>query len=93
VWAYIFASLAVLRQRAAGENARAMLIPGGPIVCWTLAGIGVIAMIFATFASMLPPEGSGSPMLFIIKGVGGCVLVFASGFVIARRGQRRMLRP
>jgi glutamate:GABA antiporter len=93
VWAYIFASLAVLRQRAAGENGSVMLIPGGPIVCCTLAGVGVIAMIFATFGSMLPPEGSGSPMLFIIKGVGGCVLVFASGFVIARRGRRRLLRP
>ncbi len=92
VWAYIFASLAVLRQRAAGNNAGVSLIPGGPIVCWVLACVGVVAMLFATLASMLPPEGSGSPMLFIIKGVGGCVLVFASGFLIARRGERRSLR-
>lgn len=92
VWAYIFASLAVLRQRAAGNNAGVSLIPGGPIVCWVLACVGVVAMLFATLASMLPPEGSGSPMLFIVKGVGGCVLVFASGFLIARRGERRSLR-
>jgi hypothetical protein len=57
-----------------------------------LACVGVVAMLFATLASMLPPEGSGSPMLFIVKGVGGCVLVFASGFLIARRGERRSLR-
>jgi glutamate:GABA antiporter len=87
-WAYIFASLAILRRRAAGQNAGVTLIPGGPIVCWTLAGVGVIAMVFATFASMLPPEGSGSPAVFVIKGVGGCVLVFASGCCIARRGQK-----
>lgn len=87
-WAYIFASLAVLRQRAKGENAGVALIPGGPIVCWVLAGVGVLAMIFATFASMVPPEGSGNPALFILKGVGGLVLVFVSGVAIARRGRR-----
>jgi glutamate:GABA antiporter len=86
-WAYIFASLAVLRQRAKGENAGVALIPGGPIVCWVLAGVGVLAMIFATFASMVPPEGSGNPALFILKGVGGLVLVFVSGLAIARRGR------
>jgi amino acid transporter len=91
VWAYIFASLAILRQRAAGHNAGVTLIPGGPLVCWTLAGVGVTAMVFATFASMVPPEGSGSPTLFVIKGVGGCVLVFASGLRLARRGQRKIL--
>ncbi len=90
-WAYIFASLAVLRQRAAGENRGVTLIPGGPIVCWALASVGVTAMVFATIASMVPPEGSGSPALFVLKGVGGCVLVFVTGFFIARRGQRRKL--
>lgn len=92
VWAYIFASLAILRQRAGSENGGVILIPGGPIVCWALACVGVLAMVFATVASMLPPEGSGSPALFIMKGVGGCVLVFASGLAIARRGQRRPKR-
>jgi hypothetical protein len=91
VWAYIFASLALLRRRAAHDSAGVTLVPGGPIVCWSLAGIGVLAMLFATIASMVPPEGSGSPTLFIVKGVGGCVLVFASGLVIAKRGQRRKL--
>ena len=89
-WAYIFASLAVLRRRAAGNNAGVTLIPGGAIVCWSLSGIGVTTMIFATFASMVPPQGSGSPALFVLKGVGGCVLVFASGVLIARRGQRKI---
>jgi amino acid transporter len=90
-WAYIFASLAVLRQRAAGDDVGVALIPGGPIVCWVLAGVGVAAMIFATFASMVPPEGSGSPALFVFKGVGGLVLVFVSGLVIVKRGARRKL--
>jgi amino acid transporter len=90
VWAYIFASLAILRRRGAGDEARVTMIPGGPIVCWSLAGVGVIAMVFATFASMVPPEGSGSPALFVLKGAGGCVLVFASGYLLARRGQRAL---
>ena len=89
-WAYIFASLGILRQRAAGENSGVKLIPGGPIVCWLLAGVGVLAMAFATIASMVPPEGSGSPALFVLKGVGGCVLVFVTGFFIARRGRRKL---
>jgi amino acid transporter len=92
VWAYIFASLAVLRRRAAGNDAGVSLIPGGPLVCWSLAGVGVMAMGFATIASMVPPEGSGSPLLFMIKGVGGCVLVFVSGLWIARRGRRQLSR-
>jgi hypothetical protein len=92
VWAYIFASLAVLRRRAAGNDAGVSLIPGGPLVCWSLAGVGVMAMGFATIASMVPPEGSGSPLLFMIKGVGGCALVFVSGLWIARRGRRQLSR-
>jgi amino acid transporter len=91
-WAYIFASLAVLRQRAKGENAGVALIPGGPIVCWVLASLGVLAMLFATFASMVPPEGSGSPLLFMLKGVGGCAATFITGLVIVRRGLRRKLQ-
>jgi amino acid transporter len=91
-WAYIFASLAVLRQRAKGENAGVALIPGGPIVCWVLASIGVLAMLFATFASMVPPQGSGSPVLFMLKGAGGCVATFVSGLVIVKRGLRRRLQ-
>jgi amino acid transporter len=88
-WAYIFAALAVLRRRAAGDDAGVALIPGGPIVCWVLASVGVLAMLFATFASMVPPQGSGSPVLFMLKGVGGCVVVFVSGWAIARRGRRQ----
>jgi amino acid transporter len=91
-WAYIFASLAILRQRAKGENVGVALIPGGPIVCWVLASVGVLAMLFATFASMVPPEGSGSPVLFMLKGVGGCVATFVSGLVIVKRGLRRRLQ-
>jgi L-asparagine transporter-like permease len=88
-WAYIFAALAVLRRRAAGDDAGVALIPGGPIVCWVLASVGVLAMLFATFASMVPPQGSGSPVLFMLKGVGGCLVVFVSGWAIARRGRRQ----
>jgi amino acid transporter len=91
-WAYIFASLAILRQRAKGQDAGVALIPGGPIVCWVLACVGGSAVLFATFASMVPPEGSGSPVLFMLKGVGGCVAAFVSGLIIVKLGMRRALR-
>jgi len=85
-WIYIFVSLAVLRRRAAGNDVDVALIPGGPIVCWLLAAIGVIAMAFATIVSLIPPAGSASPILVALKGIGGCVLVFVAGLAIVRGG-------
>jgi len=82
-WMYIFASLAVLRRRAAGKNAGVALIPGGPSACWVLASAGFLATAFATVASLIPPAGSASPVLFLLKAVGGCVLVLVSGLAIS----------
>ena len=91
VWIYIFGSLAVLRRRAAGRNAGVTLIPGGPFACWLLTSIGLIAMAFATIVSLIPPADSASPALFLLKGVGGCALIFAAGVAVSRRGRKRAL--
>ena len=91
VWVYIFAALPVLRRRGVGEREEVALIPGGPRVGWMVAWLGVLATTFATVVSLIPPEGSAHPTLFLIKGAGGCVLVFAVGLAVCHRGRARML--
>jgi glutamate:GABA antiporter len=92
VWVYIFASLPVLRWRAAGQNAGVALIPGGPIVCWLISAVGVASTSFAVVVSLIPPAGSSDPALFLIKGVGGCVLIFLVGAIFYRQGRKRIQR-
>ncbi|HEX9138488.1 MAG TPA: APC family permease [Steroidobacteraceae bacterium] len=92
VWVYIFASLAVLRWRAAGQNADVALIPGGSVVCWLVSATGVAATSFAVVVSLIPPVGSSNPALFLLKGVGGCLLIFLVGAIFYRQGRRRMQR-
>ena len=90
VWIYIFASLLVLRSRAAGKNEGMSLIPGGPVVCTLVAVLGASVSAFATVVAMIPPTGSASPALFLVKGIGGCALIFAVGVVLCRQARRRM---
>ena len=92
IYVYIFASLIVLRRRAAGRNEGISLIPGGSVVCWLVSGVGVAATLFGATVSLVPPQGSPHPGLFLFKGVGGCVLMLVIGGLIYRRGSRRMLR-
>ena len=92
VWVYIFAALPVLRRRGVGDNEEVAPIPGGPRVGWMVAWLGVLATTFATVVSLIPPAGSAHPTLFLIKGAGGCVLVFAVGLLICHRGRARMLQ-
>jgi hypothetical protein len=91
VWVYIFAALPVLRRRGIGDRAEVALIPGGPRVGVLVAWLGIVATAFATVVSLIPPAGSARPALFLIKGVGGCALVFALGLLICRRARARML--
>ena len=89
VWVYIFASLLVLRSRSAGRNEGIALIPGGFAVCALVAVLGASVSAFATVVAMIPPTGSADPALFLIKGIGGCALIFAIGIVICRQARRR----
>ena len=92
VWLYIFISLPVLRRRAAGRNAGVTLIPGGPVVCWMVSGVGVVATLFAGVVCLIPPPGSPHPDLFLLKGVGGCVVILVAGVVLYAQGSRRRAR-
>lgn len=89
VWVYIFASLLVLRSRAAGQNEGIALIPGGFAVCALVAVLGASVSAVATVVAMIPPAASANPALFLVKGIGGCALIFGVGLVLCRRAQRR----
>ena len=89
VWVYIFTSLLVLRLRAAGNNDGIALIPGGFAVCALVAVLGAGVSAFATVVAMIPPTASANPALFLVKGIGGCALIFAVGIVLCRQARRR----
>jgi amino acid transporter len=92
VWVYIFISLPVLRRRAAGRNEGVTLIPGGPVVCWLVAGLGTAATVFAGIVCLIPPPGSPHPDLFILKGVGGCVVILVAGVALYAQGSKHRAR-
>jgi len=83
---YIFAAVPTLRCRAAGSNAGIMLIPGGAVVCWLASGIGFATTLLAVCTSLVPPEDSHNPRLFLLKVVGGCIVLIAAGLVFYFRG-------
>jgi amino acid transporter len=83
---YIFAALPILRRRAAGSHAGMTLIPGGACVCWLVSGIGFATTLLAIGTSLVPPEDSSNPRLFLLKTVGGCIVLIAAGLVFYCRG-------
>jgi len=85
---YIFASLPVLRWRAHGNNSGVWLIPGGLVVCTTVAALGFGTTLLAIVVSMIPPAGSNAT-LFFIKVVGGCVLIVSVGLAFYLSGRKR----
>ena len=89
VYVYIFASLLALRVRAGGRNEGIALIPGGFATCALVAVVGAGVSAFATVVAMIPPTGTAHPALFLAKGIGGCALIFAFGWLLCRVAQRR----
>jgi amino acid transporter len=88
---YIFASLPVLRRRAAGRNDGITLVAGGTLGCWVWATVGFATPAFAIGASMIPPEGT-PPALFAAKVIGGSVLLVGVGLAFYVSGSRRQRR-
>ena len=85
---YIFASLPVLRRRAAGRDKGITLVPGGRIACWVWAALGFVTTAFAVVTSAVPPD-AGRSMLFLVKVVGGCTLLIGVGMAFYINGSRR----
>ena len=86
---YLFAALPVLRRRAAGRNVGVTLVPGGRFGCVLACGLGFATTLLAIVTSLVPPDDSGSPRLFLSKVLGGCLLMIGTGLVLYARGRRR----
>lgn len=89
---YIFAAYPILRLRAAGRNADVTLSPGGTLVCWVAGITGFATTALAIITSMIPPAGSASPGLFLLKVVGGSALLVGIGLLFYRRGRANRMR-
>ena len=85
---YIFASLPVLRRRAAGRDEGVTLVPGGRVACWVWAALGFATTAFAVVTSAVPPD-AGARCCFCVKVVGGCTLLIGVGMAFYINGSRR----
>lgn len=86
---YILLAFPLLRRRAAGRNEGVNLSPGGTLGCWLAGLTGFAVTSLAIVTSMIPPANSSNPGLFLLKVVGGSVLLIGIGLMFYRRGQRR----
>jgi len=84
---YMFASLPVLRRKAAGNNAGVSLVPGGTIGVWLFAGLGLAATILSIGLAVMPPADSENPQLFVLKVGGGAVLFVVVGLAFYYRNK------
>ena len=85
---YMFAALPTLRRRAAGKHPEDMLIPGGLLGCWLVAGLGFTITLLAVVVAMVPPADSANRAVSAIKVIGGCAMIIALGLTFHLRGRR-----
>lgn len=90
---YIFATLPVMRRRAAGANEGVTLVPGGTFGCWLVAALGFCTTLLAIITSLVPPEHTSHPAVFFAKVFGGCRLLLGVGLVFYARGRRTASAP
>ena len=83
---YIFAALPVLRMRRTGGCDGITLVPGGSVGCWIAAAVGFATTALAIVASAMPPADSSDKTLFLVKVIGGSVLLVGVGLVSFARG-------
>jgi amino acid transporter len=86
---YMFAAvikLAARRDRT--TNSDAVLIPGGKIGVWIIAGIGFVVVLAAIVISAVPPGDSANKFLFEVKLFVGAIGATLIGLVLYWRGAR-----
>jgi amino acid transporter len=90
---YMFAALPVLRKRAAGKNDGVALVPGGNVGLWLCSGLGFAATLLSVILSMIPPDETPDPGMFMLKVVGGCLLFIVVGLIFYYRNRRPAESP
>ncbi len=84
---YLFIALPVLQNKGVGDGGDLLAVPGGKVVTLILCVLGFTATLFSIILAMIPPEGTESPGLFVIKIVGGTLLFLGAGLAFYWRGK------
>jgi amino acid transporter len=84
---YLFAALPVLRSRGVGDDRRVLRIPGGTVGVILAAVLGFVATAISLALAVVPPEGTERPGLFVLKVVGGSVVILLVGLGFYLRGR------
>jgi amino acid transporter len=90
---YMFAAaikLSYRNDRAAHEDA--VLIPGGRIGVWAVAGSGLLCVLVGIGLSFIPPGESTNKLGFEIKLIAGTVAAVLIGLILYYRGVRSKRR-
>ncbi len=84
---YLFAATLVLRARE-GLPSEVIPIPGGKAAAWFWCGLGFVTTVTAIGVALIPPQEATSAVFSVLKIVGGCLLIFASGGYLYLRARR-----
>ncbi len=82
---YFLLYCAAIRLRYSQPNVeRTYKIPGGKFGMWVVAGIGLLAVVFAFFIGFFPPEqiAVGSPTFYVIFLIVGVLVFVAAPLII-----------
>lgn len=82
---YFMLFIAGIRLRySQADVPRAYKVPGGNFGMWALAGIGIIAVVFAFMVGFIPPEQLkvASPALYVGFIIGGLIVFVGAAIVI-----------
>ncbi|GFZ89787.1 APC family permease [Dyella caseinilytica] len=86
---YIFLAFPVLRHRSARRSEGVRLAPLNATGCWIVGLSGFAVTLLAIVTSMIPPAGDPHPGLFLLKVVGGSLLLIGIGLMFYRHRDRR----
>jgi glutamate:GABA antiporter len=86
---YMFAAVIKLAKRSdRSQNKRAVLIPGGKLGVWLIAGLGFLVVVGCMLVSAVPPGDSSNKFLFEVKLLAGAVGGILLGLILYWRGAR-----
>lgn len=86
---YMFAAVIKLsRRKDRGENAQAVLVPGGVPGVWIAGGLGFLVVLVGIAVSLVPPGDSSNKLGFEIKLICGTLASILLGLFLYARGAR-----
>lgn len=86
---YMFAAVIKLsRRKDRGENAQAVLVPGGVPGVWIAGGLGFLVVLVGIAVSLVPPGDSTNKLGFEIKLICGTLASIILGLFLYIRGAR-----